>query len=226
MPSELAFGTSASSCSVLGQQRRDVPRRGSRTGRARRSWGGPTSALAMCGQPSTWVTRSRSISSSVAPGLELLLEDQAGADVHGSDQREAEPAHPEQRHGRVEHVVGAQVAHLAQVVGMADRPHRDRGSPPSARRCCPRSRRPPSGRTGAPRVSTSDQQLVVDRRRRARRGRPSAPHHVRGSASQVHTLRRYGCDGSMMCSCVLARRGPAPPARAGPGSRGRGGSPR
>ena len=55
----------------------------------------------------------------MAPGLELLLEHERGAGVHGRDQREAEAAHPEQRHRRVEHVVGDEVAHLPEVVGVA-----------------------------------------------------------------------------------------------------------
>ncbi len=54
-------------------------------------------------------------------GLELLLEDERGPGVHGGDQGEAEPAHPEQRHRRVEHVLGDEVPHLPEVVGVAHR---------------------------------------------------------------------------------------------------------
>ena len=120
MPSELALGTSASSCWSWGRSAEsELCRTADRSRSEKVGWS--TSALAMCGQPSTWVTRSRSMSSRVAPRLELLLEHERGARVHGRDEGEAEPAHPEERHRRVEHVVAREVAHLPEVVGVAHR---------------------------------------------------------------------------------------------------------
>ena len=53
-------------------------------------------------------------------GLEALLEHEGRAGVHGADQRVAEAADPEQRHGRVDAVAGAQDTELAQPHAMAD----------------------------------------------------------------------------------------------------------
>ena len=75
--------------------------------------------LPCCGQPVAMVTCSCSMRSSAVAGVERAQRDQRGTEVQHLEQRGDQPADPEERHRREDHVVGSHRVPRLQVAGVA-----------------------------------------------------------------------------------------------------------